>query len=469
MFSTNMGKDKHVKKEAKPSSNAPVSNTVEQLPVSGDAFVENSFSSVTLGLETIDTVTKSVETPDSRQGAASHLGSLNQSAFAPRISHAQQASHHGSSNLMDRSSVYPGNYSGAGAPVATGYNGAGAQYSNQPWNVSFPFPMFPMQNQSIHPDPSARLDRMEKLLEKVILDKSSRKSSEDIVPNGSYDDVSSDDNVSKGLSNANDNSLSDGELVADEMDFDQAFCADTEVGSPIDEKLAKLFSNACSQPPASKYLDTVRSGLKRPSNLDFVVVPNAEKKVYEHCTKMVKDKERGLIRAQEALVQSIWGFSQVANDLNGMRKDNPQCEFTSGLFKAVKDATFLAAHASYHISMCRRANYRMAFDDRHEKICSSDIPVSKDLFGVDLVKSCKDISDLSSAMEKVLRRQRQVTRFSRPVPVVRSRTRPAYKSSFKANWQGNSAYFSNRGSGSRRVPFSSATRGQKSEQFKSIN
>ena len=98
------------------------------------------------------------------------------------------------------------------------------------------------------------------------------------------------------------------------------------------------------------------------------------------------------------------------------------------MFSAARDATFLASNASYQLSVVRRSQFKSVFDEDHSELCDIKNPVSTMLFGDDLAKSCKEISDETSAMSKA---------FSKKKPVVNKSTRGRgipKKSSRGTNW-----------------------------------
>ena len=61
----------------------------------------------------------------------------------------------------------------------------------------------------------------------------------------------------------------------------------------------------------------------------------------------------------------------------------------------LSDSISLVGYSFYNISMKKRHEIRNYFSPRYRKICSSDIPISENLFGDSCMSKLKDLSDIN--------------------------------------------------------------------------
>jgi len=173
---------------------------------------------------------------------------------------------------------------------------------------------------------------------------------------------------------------------------------DEAVGSKVNDTLAKtvntLFRKRLSD-------DTVNEKLKsihRPANCDSLTVPRVNPLIWE---KLQSDTRSGDIKVQKiekVLFKGTIGVVEVIDTLLGQKDTLAQ-----SLAKKLTSSLAFTSHAIYELNMKRRELIKPDLNSQFKHLCSSHVPITDELFGDDLSKYVKDISDSQRVANKITR------------------------------------------------------------------
>jgi len=256
------------------------------------------------------------------------------------------------------------------------------------------------------------LERSISVLVDNISDRSARKATEHKSrENENYEDISDGEMDLPDTHGADDTSLQgspDRPSLSSDV-FSKAF-ASVKVGPPLNEELSEFLHKSVTSAPDRDFLADTKEQFLRPENCPSLVVPRVNDKVWEKTKIPTRQLDLKLQDIQSNVVSSVYAMSSVVSQLKKLHDDNPECPITKELHDSALSATFMASHASYKLSMQRRLNFKSVFDQNHVSICTkNDTPPSDLLFGNDLAKSCKEISDESAAFGRVFNKKPQYT------------------------------------------------------------
>lgn len=108
-------------------------------------------------------------------------------------------------------------------------------------------------------------------------------------------------------------------------------------------------------------------------------------------------------KTQGNLCGGIYAVSLLSEKLHQLKKDNPEDEVLSELHTLSEDALFLLSHSSFQSSVARRDNLKHLFAGDYKDLCKKTQKITDELFGSELTKVCKHISETFRATTKMLK------------------------------------------------------------------
>lgn len=124
-----------------------------------------------------------------------------------------------------------------------------------------------------------------------------------------------------------------------------------------------------------------------------------------------KDLDHGLQKTQGTLCSCIYAVSLISDKLYDLKKSNPDDEMVSELLTLSEDSAFLLSHASFLMSNSRREHLKHLFQGDYKELCKKSQEVTNELFGSELSKACKDITEASRATNKMFKTNKTSTSF----------------------------------------------------------
>ena len=230
----------------------------------------------------------------------------------------------------------------------------------------------------------------------------------------------------------------------DKPKFSEAFVA-VKMGAEISETLATDITNACTKEPNEEYVKKLKEKLLTPENTPYLCVPKVNESVWQakSMNRRLTSQDLALQKSQSALVSGISGVARLADSLKELHLEDPENELLSDLLGQAQDSLFMLGHSSYLLSTQRKKNLEDVFHQEFKAIAGKKQEISDYLFGNDLSKRCKDMSEEHKATAKVFQK-----------PFVRNERKKDFRGASTSKFQdrrfgGNR---SNRGQGFRSFP-----------------
>jgi hypothetical protein len=184
--------------------------------------------------------------------------------------------------------------------------------------------------------------------------------------------------------------------------FGNAFSKD-KTAANVNSSLASMLNQACTTPADVAFIKDIRDKYNRPNNIPHLLVPSVNATIYRKMSCFQKDMDHGLQKTQGNLCGGIYATASLSDRLFKLRKDNPDDELLTELHSMTEDALFLLSHSSFQLSVARRDSLKHLFAGDYKDLCKKTQNVTDELFGSELTKVCKDISETSRATSKMLK------------------------------------------------------------------
>ena len=162
------------------------------------------------------------------------------------------------------------------------------------------------------------------------------------------------------------------------------------VGKPIDPVIATSMEYLMKNKLADKPLADMLDKYDTPSNAKAMMVPKVNPPVWDSLKNHTRNNDLKLQKVQKLLVK---GMIAMTKNLEKVNEDEQ-----NGL-------TCLAA-ASFELNMLRRELIKPGLQEKFAQLCKAEVPITENLFGNDLSKHIKDLSEVHRATAKVSRGQR---------------------------------------------------------------
>ncbi|KAK6173224.1 hypothetical protein SNE40_016714 [Patella caerulea] len=221
------------------------------------------------------------------------------------------------------------------------------------------------------------------------------------------------------------------------QDIQQLYADDSDCGPDINQKVADLINNLlCRKIPDSK-LNKTGEEYKRPQNCMMMVTPRVNAEIWAEVQPNHRSSDIKFQKIQDRLTKGLIPLTTLVNDLNIMRKSSNlqfDSEEMGKMIRKLCDSLAFLAAAHFEISMKRRENLKSSNLNIKimSRLCSVSNRVTQNLFGDDLPKSIKDISEVSRVGQNVQPR-RLPFNARRPFPYQRpyNSQQTNYKNSYK--------------------------------------
>lgn len=171
---------------------------------------------------------------------------------------------------------------------------------------------------------------------------------------------------------------------------------DEAVGSKVNDSLAKtvntLFRKRLSDDAMTEKLKSVQ----RPVNCDSLVVPRVNPLIWDKLKSDTRSSDIKMQKIEKVLFKGTIGVVEVIDTLLKQKDDLAQT-----LAKKLTGSLAFTSHALYDLNMKRRELIKPDLNVQFKHLCSSHVPITEELFGDDLSKYVKDISDSQRVANKI--------------------------------------------------------------------
>ncbi|KXJ11628.1 hypothetical protein AC249_AIPGENE15209 [Exaiptasia diaphana] len=174
----------------------------------------------------------------------------------------------------------------------------------------------------------------------------------------------------------------------------------------LDSDLSDLLTELLSKGAGKDQREELINKLPTPGNCKRLDVVRVNTEIFNNVSKDVKTEDVMLQKAQKSLIKGITGVANVLTQFIRSEKDDKTPTEMAGLMRkamgSLSDSLSLLSDASHEIDLRRRNNFKTEMKADYRLLCSDQNPVKDLLFGTELSKSVKDLSEASKQSMKCL-------------------------------------------------------------------
>ena len=180
-----------------------------------------------------------------------------------------------------------------------------------------------------------------------------------------------------------------------------SICEETEAfGPPVSDMIANIVNANCVTKPLEDKVKEIHSRYQTPRNCEFLGVPKVNKELWFDLSKPVRmkdlalqDVQKNIVKANQALVVTL---ERVIKAEDKEEKIDP-----STILPQLLDMLNVLGNAIFLTSLKRRDELRPHINKSFQSVCSKSTKIITLLFGDDLAKQIKDISEVNKISRKV--------------------------------------------------------------------
>ena len=200
-----------------------------------------------------------------------------------------------------------------------------------------------------------------------------------------------------------------GNAPAGAKGFAARFQAKSDMGPKVRDDIADGLKVMLSERLSIENMETIMDKYVPPENVPRLVVPRVNPHIWENIPARSKSRDLRLQKLQKPLVKGMIALTTQMND-------NPTPE--------QEETLALLAHANYELNMFRREAIKPDLIPRFQPLCKPSVGVTEHLFGEDLGKVVKDMTEQQRAV--VTKMGINKFRGRRYTPYPGNQGRPAY-------------------------------------------
>ena len=174
-------------------------------------------------------------------------------------------------------------------------------------------------------------------------------------------------------------------------------------GPEVSEVVAKRINDSVSKKPLETKFKEIQDKYKTPQNCRLLCVPKVNLELWHDLPRNTKTKDLGLQEIQKNLVKAAQPMVQLLDSVLKNRSEKKPIEMAT-VIPLVADAVTLLGHASYLTSLKRREFLKPDIAQAYQSVCSKSNPMSTYLFGDELPKHIKEISEVNKIAKKTMSR-----------------------------------------------------------------
>ncbi|XP_041478237.1 uncharacterized protein LOC121426135 [Lytechinus variegatus] len=171
--------------------------------------------------------------------------------------------------------------------------------------------------------------------------------------------------------------------------FAAKFAAQSDEGPPLEEEMASSTMFMMNNKLEEKVLEETGIKYLPPSNCPYLDVPKVNPVIWENLSPSTRSRDLKLARVQKSLTRGLTAFTRSISSGN--------------LSPSQQDALALLSNANYEMNALRKEQIKPDMNAAYSHLCKPTIPVTKFLFGDDLGKRVKDMTEEQKATGRVVK------------------------------------------------------------------
>ena len=169
----------------------------------------------------------------------------------------------------------------------------------------------------------------------------------------------------------------------------------SQLANLVDKMVKTMLSEDNAKEKLGKY--------NRPQNCENLVSTRVNPEIWAKMRSSSKSRDLKMQKIETSMLKSMHPIISLTDKLLVL-KSKPQDiskEDVSSFLRFTLDSLTLIAHSVYEANLVRRELIRPDLNDQYKQLCSSQTPISKFLFGDDLPKAVKEISETNKVSQRV--------------------------------------------------------------------
>ena len=181
--------------------------------------------------------------------------------------------------------------------------------------------------------------------------------------------------------------------------LEKEFNVSEQDGADIHGNLANIVQKLLKDKPEEGKLNEVKKRYLRPKNCEMLAETRVNLAIWNNLSERASTSDLKLQKVQKSLIKGSTAVVQVVNDLIS----KPDMPSKGQIIKQHMDGVLLLANANIELNLRRREALKPELHTSYRYLCAPSNPITTELFGDDLPKAVKDITDTNRITSKLSR------------------------------------------------------------------
>ena len=179
------------------------------------------------------------------------------------------------------------------------------------------------------------------------------------------------------------------------------------VSEPINAKLASLVDKMVKTSLSEEKTKEKHEKYNRPQNCENLINTRVNPEIWSKIRSNTRSRDLRMQKLETSLIKSMIPIIKIVNKMLELKSNSKPASETdvSAFLQLSLDSLALLGHSINEVNLKRRELIKPDLNDQFKQLCSSQTPVTKLLFGDDLPKSVKEISETNKVGVKVSSKQ----------------------------------------------------------------
>ena len=171
-----------------------------------------------------------------------------------------------------------------------------------------------------------------------------------------------------------------------------------ETGPSVNTELANVVNAMLKEGLPEEKLQEKLNKYHRPENCEFLTKVRVNQPVWDHLTPTVRSQD---VRLQKVQTSIFKGMCALTNMIDKLLEHLSSLPAGNDLLQKSTDALTLFANANSELNQRRREFIKPDLHEEYKHLCSSSVPITDQLFGNDLPKQVKELTEVNRVGKKV--------------------------------------------------------------------
>lgn len=171
-----------------------------------------------------------------------------------------------------------------------------------------------------------------------------------------------------------------------------------ETGPNVDNELASIINTLIKDGLPDEKLQDKMNKYHRPGNCENLTKVRVNQAVWDNLSPSVRSQD---VRMQKVQTSLFKGMCALTSMINKLVDQIPLFPVGNDMLQEATDAFAMFANANTELNHRRRELIKPDLHNDYKHLCSSSIPITDQLFGDDLPKQVKDLTEVNRVGKKV--------------------------------------------------------------------